>query len=408
MYEEEDDDVNPNTVYRQMTNMGMHGMIDRRFNAYYQHQIQMQQAINEMNMKSNGHSFNGIAPFQPHQSQAQLQQQRRMMPQGYGAHLQYPFGMQGANMYPAPQNYRQMPYSLPGGHSHGRSLSMHIPNQNPMVQQQVNGARLSQANSPVSPQTQMLQQGLHKRHLSMPIAHPNSAVSAPSPSSLGMPTFTRSPVASAAQHAGSPVSDSSDHHNQQGQQAYYNNNWPFTTELPGESQRFIEGMQQPMINFSSPQYPVQNLIANNGKPGIQLHTQISTPIANMNINPLQGTPILVNKVNDVLPPSVSAISPQMSASRTNTPPTEAIPTPNNDMPPLQAPKPEDSSNLDTFLQTNYDYGFDGSDTYDFSLGNSADMFGESQFDSSWDQYLNPSDWSAINDHKVELHAADAD
>ncbi|KAF8541939.1 hypothetical protein BDD12DRAFT_877536 [Trichophaea hybrida] len=224
MYEEEDDDVTH--AYRNLgLLMGGNG-IDRRCAAYYQHQMQMRNIVDRalqdrIARTGNGVHNNGYTPGQ-------------MFPPGYIASQQYPFYRQTPQMQSI---YRQQPYHLPlGGHSHGRAMSMHIPQSSQamrMAQSVGIIPQTQQVPSPITPITpESNGQPGHMRRMSAPSASLSTSgnVFAKGNSYHPQSQPTQLP---------SPESDGEDP---------YSSLFPLTNELPGESARFLAG-QLPQSNF---------------------------------------------------------------------------------------------------------------------------------------------------------------
>jgi len=222
MYEEEDDDVTH--TYRNLGLLMGGNPIDRRYAAYYQHQMQMRNMVDRALQDRMARSGMN-AGFVPNQ----------MYPPGYMPHQQYPFYRQTAQMQSA---YRQQPYHLPiGGHSHGRAMSMHIPRSQHMRMAQAVGivpqTHTPSPATPISPESDG--QPGHMRRMSAP---------SPSPSNSGH-LFTGGqsgpPYQSPPQVTQLP-SPESDGENP------YSSLFPFTNELPAESARFLAG-QMPQANY---------------------------------------------------------------------------------------------------------------------------------------------------------------
>ncbi|KAI5806350.1 hypothetical protein EDC01DRAFT_598839, partial [Geopyxis carbonaria] len=114
MYEEEDDEFSHG--YRNLGIMMSGANIDRRFAAYYQHQIHMRNVISQAIQDQRG---NGVQALDPSQTSGYMG--------GYGS--EYPFYMQpSAGSYAQLAQHRQQPYNVPHiAQNHGRSMSMHIP-----------------------------------------------------------------------------------------------------------------------------------------------------------------------------------------------------------------------------------------------------------------------------------------
>jgi hypothetical protein len=225
MYEEEDDDTTH--AYRNLGMLigGNASNIDRRFYAYYAHQMQMKGIVDQMIQQQQQMQLGRTTMAGSEYAQNQ------MYPGGYMPQQQqtYPFFRQVPHMQPA---YRSSPY--PMAQSHGRAMSMHIP-QNPSMRmpQQAVGinpqTRSSAPISPVSPATNG--NNGHLRQMSAP--PPNSATSDMKSAYSGDQIFQTSPPR--AHQLPSPDSDS---------ESPFTSMFPFTNELPGESARFLQGVRQ--------------------------------------------------------------------------------------------------------------------------------------------------------------------
>ena len=238
MYDEEDGDVT--TAYRNLSVLMGGGPIDRRFAAYYQHQVHMRNAVDRelhhrMAMSQTGVGVvTGYSPHQMSPGQYTLQQQ------------QYPFFRQPLQQRQQQQQqqpaYRQPPYAPPvaGGHSHGRAMSMHIPQQ----QQQMRvihtagiEQKLSRLTSPAThgfPGVQPGATNLQMRHMSAPAA------------GQGKPLFPEMSAAMPYQSPPHPTHMSSSASNTGDSYSLY----PLSGEIPAEAARFFAGTSGNGLGFS--------------------------------------------------------------------------------------------------------------------------------------------------------------
>jgi hypothetical protein len=241
MYEEEDDESTH--AYRNLGMlMGTGHQMDRRFYAYYAHQLQMKGIVDQMIQQqqmqlgragmagAGGYPQNQMYPpageYMPHQPQQQQQQQQQL----------YPLFRQ--QMFQMP-SYRSSPY--PVAHSQGRAMSMHIPQAQSMrVPQQNVGINMqNKASGLVSPVSPAIDdQNNHPRRMSAP--PPTSAADNIKSLYPGSQRFESSPTQ--AHQLPSPASEVDD--------VSFNSLFPFTNELPGESARFLQGAGQRGLNMS--------------------------------------------------------------------------------------------------------------------------------------------------------------
>ncbi|KAI5855248.1 hypothetical protein BZA05DRAFT_235025 [Tricharina praecox] len=236
MYEEEDDDVT--TAYRNLSALMGGGPIDRRFAAYYQHQVYMRNAVDRelnnrmaMSQASMGMGVNmGVATgYSPHQT----------FPGGYALQQQqYPFFRQPLQQQSA---YRQQPYAPPAGgssHSHGRAMSTHIPQQQPMMIRAAQPAEIKRtSNSPsLSPETHVSQEDQFAANMPHIQQMPTPSSCRPTPLYSSMPAYQSPPQ---PPPLSSPMSNEEEPYS----------NYLFSNELPAESARFFAGTSANSLNI---------------------------------------------------------------------------------------------------------------------------------------------------------------
>jgi hypothetical protein len=219
MYEEEDDDVTH--AYRNLGMLMGGNSIDRRFAAYYQHQMHMRNIVDRALQERIARSEMNVACGPNlYSSDFSLQQQRQQ---------QYPFYMQTVDTPQMQTSYRQQPYFVPGGH--GRTMSINIP-----PTQNVGAPQPSTPGTPSTPGAEIqTATNLHLRHMSAPTipVSPSSDGQVQAPMSAGIPatSYNTSP---GTLHLPSPESD--------GDNPY--SLFPLTDELPAETTRYFAGQLQ--------------------------------------------------------------------------------------------------------------------------------------------------------------------
>jgi len=217
MYEEEDGDA---AAYRSLRALVGGGSIDRRFAAYYHHQLHMRNAVDRelTHRTSTGLGVaTGYSQHQAYPGQYVLQQQH------------YPLIRQTPQLQlPA---YRQQPYAPPG-HSHGRAMSTHIPQQRiARAGEQMPESPSLAPVTPVSPEVPLAPANTHTPQMSTP--QPCRV----EPTFQAVAAYKSPP--SPPSHMESPVS------NPDALYALY----PFSSELPAESARFFAGTSGNGLGF---------------------------------------------------------------------------------------------------------------------------------------------------------------
>jgi hypothetical protein len=241
MYEEEDDDSTH--AYRNLGMlMGTGHQMDRRFYAYYAHQLQMKgivdQMIQQQQMQLGRTGMPGAGGYPQNQMYSPAGEYMPQQQQQQQQHQPYPLFRQ--QLFHMPPSYRSSPYPVP--QSQGRTMSMHIP-QNPamrMAQQNVGINLQNKASGLVSPVSPAIdeQNNLPRRMSAPPITSAADTIK-----SLFPETQHFEPSHTQAHQLPSPASEVDD---------VSFSLFPFTNELPGESARFLQGTGQRGLNNMSP------------------------------------------------------------------------------------------------------------------------------------------------------------
>lgn len=260
MYEEEDDDLP--LQYRRLTAHLQTGSADfnRRLSAYLTNHVAMRSALEQSIHQSYAQQFPNAQQYQ-----------QGMFPSPMMGHQQQQSGM----MQPPHQNYRQHPYSSPQQQQQGFTLSHQRANSVANPQQ-------SQMSTPSSPAITNDQ----RRSMSMSI---------PPSDSLTPSTDPRSPVTpGSGQQIKPSFPPGSFTQNQQAQQqfalpsydqgAFGQTNFPFSMQLPGESQGFLN-------NTLNPNDPLTNMMMAGSDSSMlwnfNQNQQFNMSASNMNASKLQ-------------------------------------------------------------------------------------------------------------------------